>query len=64
MLKAAGAGVAALGAPRLSRAEKVSKLVFVPAVDRPPLGRILCHFQAAWLRLKQTDLIPGKGQFR
>src|SRR5215469_6693683 len=22
------------------------------------------HFRAAWLRLKQTDLIPGKGQFR
>ena len=21
-------------------------------------------FRAAWLRLKQTDLIPGKGQFR
>ena len=22
------------------------------------------NFRAAWLRLKQTDLIPGKGQFR
>ena len=25
--------------------------------------RIPGHFRAAWLRLKQTDLIPGKGQF-
>ena len=22
------------------------------------------HFREAWLRLKQTDLIPGKEQFR
>ena len=27
-------------------------------------ARIPWHFRAAWLRLKQTDLIPGKGQFR
>jgi tRNA-splicing ligase RtcB len=26
--------------------------------------RIPWRFRAAWLRLKQTDLIPGEGQFR
>jgi hypothetical protein len=28
------------------------------------ISRIPWHFRAAWLRLKQTDLISGKGQFR
>jgi peptide/nickel transport system substrate-binding protein len=33
LLKAAGASVAALAAPRIGRAERASKLVFVPALD-------------------------------
>jgi peptide/nickel transport system substrate-binding protein len=33
LLTAAGAGFAALAAPRIGRAEKVSKLVFVPGTD-------------------------------
>jgi len=33
LLKAGGAGVAALAAPRIGRAEKASKLVFVPTED-------------------------------
>ena len=28
------------------------------------IGGVPWHFRTAWLRLKQTDLIPGKGQFR
>jgi hypothetical protein len=31
---------------------------------RVPGTRIPWNFRAAWLRLKQIDLIPGKGQFR
>jgi peptide/nickel transport system substrate-binding protein len=33
LLKAAGAGLVALAAPRIGRAERANKLVFVPAVD-------------------------------
>ena len=33
VLKAAGAGVAALAAPRIGRAERPNKLVFVPTED-------------------------------
>ena len=33
LLKAAGTGVVALAAPRIGRADKASKLVFVPAAD-------------------------------
>ena len=33
LLKATGASVAALTAPRIGRAEKANKLVFVPALD-------------------------------
>ncbi|MBV8121098.1 MAG: twin-arginine translocation signal domain-containing protein, partial [Alphaproteobacteria bacterium] len=33
LLKAAGASVAALAAPRIGRAERADKLVFVPAVN-------------------------------
>jgi peptide/nickel transport system substrate-binding protein len=33
LLKAAGAGAAALAAPRIGRAEKLNKLVFVPVAD-------------------------------
>ena len=33
-------------------------------IKTPHAGQIPWHFRAAWLRLKQTDLIPGKGQFR
>jgi hypothetical protein len=29
-----------------------------------PKGSPLGKLRAAWLRLKQTDLIHGKGQFR
>ena len=37
----------------------------VPGVPQT-LARVIQDevFRAAWLRLKQTDLIPGKGQFR
>ena len=33
LLKAAGAGIAALAAPRIGRSEKANKLVFVPTED-------------------------------
>jgi hypothetical protein len=33
-----------------------------PAIRRP--GYYAQQNAGAWLRLKQTDLIPGKGQFR
>ena len=33
LLKAAGASITALAAPRIGRAEKANKLVFVPALD-------------------------------
>ena len=41
LLKAAGAGVAALAAPRIGRAERPSKLVFVPALDLSALDPVI-----------------------
>jgi len=41
LLKAAGAGVAALAAPRIGRAEKASKLVFVPTEDLNVLDPVI-----------------------
>jgi len=41
LLKAAGAGAAALAAPRIGQAEKASKLVFVPAVDLSVLDPVV-----------------------
>ena len=41
LLKAAGAGVAALAAPRIGRAEQSNKLVFVPALDLSVLDPVV-----------------------
>ena len=41
LLKAAGAGVAVLAAPRIGRAEKTSKLVFVPTSDLSVLDPVI-----------------------
>src|SRR5215813_14893708 len=41
LLKAAGAGVAALAAPRIGRAEKASKLVYVPGEDLSVLDPVV-----------------------
>src|SRR5580700_5017212 len=41
LLKAAGASVAALAAPRIGRAERPNKLVFVPAVDLSVLDPVV-----------------------
>src|SRR5215831_4028602 len=41
LLKAAGAGLAALGAPRIGRTEKASKLVFVPTSDLSVLDPVI-----------------------
>ena len=41
LLTAAGAGIAALAAPRIGRAEKTSKLVFVPTSDLSVLDPIV-----------------------
>ena len=37
---------------------------FASPGDRSAAAGLPWHFRAAWLRLKLTDLIPGKGQFR
>ena len=41
LLKAAGAGVAALVAPRIGRAERADKLVFVPTSDLAVLDPVV-----------------------
>ena len=41
LLTAAGAGIAALAAPRIGRAEKTSKLVFVPTSDLSVLDPVV-----------------------
>ena len=41
LLKATGASVAALTAPRIGRAEKANKLVFVPALDLSQLDPVV-----------------------
>jgi peptide/nickel transport system substrate-binding protein len=41
LLKAAGAGVAALAAPRIGRAEKANKLAFVPPIDLTVLDPVV-----------------------
>jgi len=41
VLKAAGAGVAALAAPRIGRAERPNKLVFVPTEDLSVLDPVV-----------------------
>jgi len=41
LLKTAGASVAALAAPRIGRAEKTSKLVFVPPEDLSVLDPVV-----------------------
>jgi peptide/nickel transport system substrate-binding protein len=41
LLKAAGASVAALAAPRIGRAERANKLVFVPALDLSVLDPVV-----------------------
>jgi hypothetical protein len=51
-----------LALPRFSCKPRLIGSVDPPGLpDNASRGR---HFRAAWLRLKQTDLIPGKGQFR
>ena len=46
LLKAAGAGVAALAAPRIGRAEKANKLVFVPTEDLSVLDPVLTSLRS------------------
>jgi len=41
LLKAAGASVAALAAPRIGRAERPNKLVFVPTEDLSVLDPVV-----------------------
>ena len=41
LIKAAGAGLAAIAAPRIGRAEKTSKLVFVPTSDLSVLDPVI-----------------------
>jgi len=45
LLKAAGTGVVALAAPRIGRADKASKLVFVPAADLSVLDPVVTPFR-------------------
>ena len=45
LLKAAGASVAALAAPRIGRAEKTKKLVFAPAADLSLLDPVVTGFR-------------------
>ena len=45
LLKAAGAGVAALTAPRIGRAEKTNKLVFAPAADLSVLDPVVTGYR-------------------
>src|SRR5215831_748191 len=45
LLKAAGAGAAALAAPRIGRAEKANKLVFVPVSDLSVLDPVVIAFR-------------------
>jgi peptide/nickel transport system substrate-binding protein len=45
LLKAAGAGVAAIAAPRIGRAERVNKLVFVPVSDLSLLDPVATFFR-------------------
>jgi hypothetical protein len=40
-----------------------TEVLIAGTIDEAP-GMVPWHFRAAWLRLKQTDLISGKGQFR
>ena len=44
LLKAAGASVAALAAPRIGRAERTNKLVFVPTEDLGALDPVVAPF--------------------
>jgi peptide/nickel transport system substrate-binding protein len=46
VLKTAGAGVAALAAPRIGRSEKANKLIFVPGVDLSVLDPIVISTRA------------------
>jgi peptide/nickel transport system substrate-binding protein len=46
LLKAAGAGVAAIAAPRIGRAERTNKLVFVPTEDLSVLDPVLSATRA------------------
>ena len=45
LLKAAAAGAAALAAPRIGRAERTSKLVFVPTSDLSLLDPVVTPFR-------------------
>jgi peptide/nickel transport system substrate-binding protein len=45
LLKVAGAGVAALAAPRIGRAERASKLVFAPAADLSVLDPVVTGYR-------------------
>src|SRR6516165_9976696 len=45
LLKAAGASVAALAAPRIGRAERANKLVFAPAADLSLLDPVVTAFR-------------------
>ena len=54
LLKAAGVGVAALTTPRLGRAEKASKLVFVPGEDLSVLDP---HFAGTRSRRNHAYLV-------
>ena len=45
LLKAAGASLAALAAPRIGRAERTNKLVFVPAADLSLLDPVATFFR-------------------
>jgi peptide/nickel transport system substrate-binding protein len=46
LLKAAGASIAALAAPRVGRAEKTNKLVFAPVADLSLLDPVVTGFRA------------------
>jgi hypothetical protein len=59
VLKAAGVSVAAIAAPRIGRAEKVSKLVFVPTEDLSVLDP---HFAGPRSR-RTLDLLRKSGEF-
>jgi peptide/nickel transport system substrate-binding protein len=45
LLKAAGASLAAIAAPRIGRAERTNKLVFVPALDLSVLDPVVAPFR-------------------
>ena len=47
LLRVAGAGVAALAAPRIGRAERADKLVFVPTSDLAVLDPAIADFKAS-----------------